>query len=111
MKTQPLADEAAYKEAIAQPAFLLFKHSPMCGVSGEAANQYNKFMESRSVPSNWVDVIAQRPLSRWIAEETGIRHQSPQVILFRDGKVVWHASHWEITNQSLEDAVRGESVS
>jgi len=35
---------------------------------------------------------------------TGVRHESPQVLLIRDGLAVWHGSHWEITEQALDQA-------
>lgn len=53
-------------------------------------------------------MIAQRPISRWIADHTGVRHESPQALLFRDGQVVWNASHHRISERSLERAVLGD---
>jgi bacillithiol system protein YtxJ len=44
-----------------------------------------------------VDVRAERPLSQQIAARTGVRHESPQVIILRHGAAVWSASHDEIT--------------
>ena len=44
-----------------------------------------------------VDVRAERPLSQDIAARTGVRHESPQVIILRRGAVVWSASHEDIT--------------
>jgi monothiol bacilliredoxin len=48
-----------------------------------------------------IDVLAQRPLSRRIAATLGIQHESPQVIVLRNGKPVWHASHYEVTADAL----------
>ncbi len=53
------------------------------------------------VPVHLVDVIRQRPLSREIAAHLGIGHESPQVILIRDGAVGWHASHYDVTAETL----------
>ena len=51
-----------------------------------------------------MDVIADRPVARGLAEACGVPHQSPQSLLFESGEVVWHASHWDITASSLEKA-------
>ncbi len=48
-----------------------------------------------------VRVVEARPASNFIAEQTGITHQSPQVILYRDGEAVFDADNWEITPETL----------
>ena len=60
--------------------------------------------EHPAVPVYLVDVITQRPLSRAIAAHLGIRHESPQAILFREGRVTWHASHDDVTVAALAAA-------
>ena len=51
-----------------------------------------------------VDVIADRPVARGLAQECGIAHASPQAILFRGGRPVWDASHEAITAAALSAA-------
>jgi bacillithiol system protein YtxJ len=46
-----------------------------------------------------------RELSGLIAGETAVRHESPQVLLFRDGKVTWSASHGGVTLEAMRSAV------
>lgn len=48
------------------------------------------------VPVVLVDVLDERPLSRWIADAYEIAHQSPQVLVFRAGAVSWHGSHGHV---------------
>jgi bacillithiol system protein YtxJ len=43
-----------------------------------------------------------RPLSLAVAERSGVRHESPQVICFAGKKAVRHASHYEITTEALK---------
>lgn len=106
MELRQLTDEAALATARAEGPFLLFKHSPICPVSARALGEYRAFLESRpETLTGWIDVIDQRPLSRAVAASTGIRHQSPQAILFVSDEVTWHASHGEITRDSLAAAV------
>jgi len=40
-------------------------------------------------------------ISQSISKKTGIRHESPQVILFMNGLAVWHVSGWEICEREL----------
>jgi len=47
-----------------------------------------------------------RPLSLAVAERSGVRHESPQVICLVGGKAVGHASHSGITAQALKEMLR-----
>jgi bacillithiol system protein YtxJ len=52
-----------------------------------------------------IDVICAKRVALALAERTGIRHESPQVILLRDGRAVWSASHYEITYGAVRHAL------
>lgn len=100
-----LHDLAAFQRALQQPRVLLFKHSPVCPVSAAAREQYETFRrELPDVPTLFVDVIADRTTARGLAEQCGVRHESPQAILFEQGRATWHASHDAITLGSLHAA-------
>lgn len=91
-------DRAALEQALEAPLFLLFKHSTACGVSKRSWHEVERFAsEHPDVPAGWIEVRGQRDLSDWIAKTTRVEHESPQALLFRDGKVTWHASHFDIT--------------
>ncbi len=91
---------------------VLFKHSPTCGTSAYAYEEVDRFAAERNeVPVYIVDVIAQRPLSREIEARVGIRHESPQVFVIREGRVVWSASHYSITARKMELAMNKREVS
>jgi bacillithiol system protein YtxJ len=47
-----------------------------------------------------------RDVSREVETLTGIRHESPQAIILRNGRAVWNVSHWRITRSAVEEAVR-----
>ncbi len=81
---------------------MVYKHSPTCGICAAAAREVDRFVERHpSAALYHVDVLAARPLSREIAARTGVTHESPQVILLRKGTPVWHASHFDITTETL----------
>ena len=51
----------------------------------------------------YLDVVAQRPLSLALAEELNVRHESPQLLLVANGKVLAHGSHHEVTETTVEN--------
>ena len=53
-----------------------------------------------------IDVQRFPRLGREVATRTGVRHESPQVIVLRDGVAVWAADHRDITVAKLEEALR-----
>jgi bacillithiol system protein YtxJ len=52
-----------------------------------------------------LDVFADRPACVAIETETGVRHESPQVLVFVGDRVVWHASHRRVTADAVAAAV------
>ena len=85
---------------------LIFKYSPMCGVSFSVERKFNNWLENLPENKNLIcarlNVITARALCQEIAEELGITHESPQLIwLDHKGKVKWHASHYDITEDEL----------
>lgn len=94
----------AADDAMAESLVLIFKHSTRCPVSAAAYGEALKFMASHpGAPLRVVDVIAHRAVSMHITEQTGVEHESPQVLLMADGEVLWHASHSAITQAALEE--------
>lgn len=93
-------------EALRAHRFLLFKQSFRCPISARAFDEYQAYADSHpAVAHGWIDVVAQRPLSLDVAKDAGVQHESPQALLFEDGKVIWHESHGRITREALELAV------
>jgi len=87
---------------------IVFKHSQTCPVSWMANQQVQGFIQAHpEVPIYTLIVQKERGLSNQIAEVTGIRHESPQILVFRQGQVVADASHAEITTQYLIESTRG----
>jgi bacillithiol system protein YtxJ len=81
---------------------VLFKHSPTCPVSWMAHREVLQYHSSQAdVPVYLVSVRRRREVSRHIAEQTGIQHESPQIIVLRRGAVVASASHDEITSEAI----------
>ncbi|MEO7272243.1 MAG: bacillithiol system redox-active protein YtxJ [Vicinamibacterales bacterium] len=98
--------EAAIEESRLRPV-LLFKHSRNCGVSCEALDELNTHLEQAGDTATYkmVTVQTHRSLSDQTAVRLGIRHETPQAILLRDGRPVWSASHYRITADTLAKSV------
>ncbi|TCJ04616.1 bacillithiol system redox-active protein YtxJ [Cytobacillus praedii] len=105
---QRISENVAFDKKVEEGSlFLLLKHSATCPISQAAYEEYEKFAnENESVKSFYLVVQEDRPLSNHIAENFQIKHESPQAILFNNGKPVWHASHWKITHDSLAKALK-----
>ncbi|MGE7765114.1 bacillithiol system redox-active protein YtxJ [Peribacillus sp. NPDC096540] len=106
MTINKIDSEEQFNELLNEDTFLLFKHSLTCPVSAEAYEQYEKYMaENAQLKTAYLAVQEARPLSNYVAETYDIKHQSPQVILFKNGKPAWNESHWRITYDSLTKAI------
>jgi monothiol bacilliredoxin len=112
MKTpMPLVDVQSLDAAIAESRerpVLLFKHSRYCGVSCEALDELQSHIEGRAdgaVAYKMITVQTHRPVSDAIAQRLNLRHETPQAILLKDGKVVWNASHFRITATQLDQVL------
>jgi bacillithiol system protein YtxJ len=98
--------ERAIAESRNQP-LLLFKHSYSCGVSVEALDELLTHMVSRPRGARYAMVTVQthRDVSNAIARKLGVRHETPQALLVRDGAVVWSASHFRVNASEIEKAL------
>lgn len=98
---QKLNTEAALdhiKEASFNRPQLIFKHSISCGISAHILDGLETATKqlSSSMDLHYLDLINHRNVSNLTASKFGVPHQSPQVILIKDGKVVYNASHFSI---------------
>ena len=84
---------------------VIFKHSNACGISSAAYRE----MEKIDSEVNLLEVQSARDVSRELADMTGIRHETPQVIVFKDGKAVWNASHFDVKAGAVLKAVESHS--
>ncbi|QIH37380.1 bacillithiol system redox-active protein YtxJ [Flavobacterium sp. Sr18] len=80
----------------------IFKHSTRCSVSRMALKQFeNEFNSSDKVTPYFLDLIAHRDISNEIAHRFGVTHQSPQLILIKEGKAIYNVSHSDIDAEEL----------
>lgn len=83
----------------AERPVIVFKHDTTCSISRAAYGEMEQVTEDVAI----VDV--DHDVSGEVAERTGVQHESPQVIVVRDGQAIWSASHHDITQAAVERAV------
>lgn len=88
-----------------QKPVIVFKHSNACSISSRAYRE----MEKVEAEVNILVVQSAREISRELANLTGVRHETPQVIVLRDGKAVWNASHFEVQAVAVTEAIETHS--
>lgn len=94
---QSLADlEQANQQSHSQ-SILIFKHSTRCSISSAALGRMQRGWDNQTAPVYYLDLIKHRDISNAIAQQYDIEHQSPQVLVIKDGKCIQHASHFDIS--------------
>ena len=91
----------------AEPVFI-FKHSTRCPVSSQARAEVESYLRQadESLPPVYINyVVESRPVSNEIESGLGVRHQSPQILLLRSGKVAWSATHGGVRAEAMRQAV------
>lgn len=84
----------------------VFKHDPYCSISLVARRELSRVEGEIPV----IDVAGSKALSLEVARQTGVRHESPQVIVLRDGEAAWSASHFAISAAAVEAALAPVSL-
>ncbi|GGJ96164.1 hypothetical protein GCM10007063_18310 [Lentibacillus kapialis] len=97
----------AWERSMEKPV-LFFKHSTTCPISAGAFKEYQAFFESAgdNVGIYVIKVLESRSISNQITEETGVKHESPQIFLIRNKEVLWHTSHSHITKDTINEALQ-----
>lgn len=83
---------------------LIFKHSTRCPISSMALNRLERFwdLDDQLVPY-YLDLIKHRDLSNEVARRLNIMHESPQIILLKNGEVMYHSSHNAINVEGIKE--------
>lgn len=82
----------------------IYKHSPTCDLSYLAKKKLERdwSFKKDELPVYFIDVIRQRPLSNHVAQKLNIRHESPQILLIKDGVSVYDEDHMAINVEAIE---------
>jgi bacillithiol system protein YtxJ len=104
----PLESEpqlATIIEGSAGQTALIFKHSTRCNISSMAKSRLEKawHFTADEITPYYLDLIEYRNISSSIAEKLGVYHESPQVLLIKNGECIYDASHLDISVTELKD--------
>jgi len=82
---------------------VIFKHSTRCSVSRMVLKQFeNEYDLNDTVDAYFLDLLEHRDISNEIASRFGVHHQSPQLLLIKEGKSVYDVSHSDIDAEELK---------
>ena len=96
---------------LAEDLVVIFKHSNACDRSWAAHDEITEFRRAQpDVALYLVSVLDSRPVARHVETVSGVQHESPQVVVFRKGKVVGSASHLAVTADRLTSIIQGTHV-
>ena len=85
---------------------VIFKHSTRCSISRMALKQFeNEFDLGGSVTPYFLDLLNHRDISQEIATRFEVYHQSPQLLLIKEGKSIYDASHSDIDAVVLKEKI------
>lgn len=103
---RPLTDMGQLNEIInesTEKLVIIFKHSTRCGISRMTLKQFeNEYDLDDLVTPYFLDLLQNRDISNEIANRFGIEHQSPQLILIKNGEPIYNASHGDIYADDLK---------
>jgi bacillithiol system protein YtxJ len=77
---------------------IIFKHSDSCGLSARAYTQMSQLEHAVGL----VTVQTARAVSDELEKRMGLAHETPQVLIVSDGKVVWTTSHGQVKAATVE---------
>ena len=84
---------------------LFFKHSPRCEISSMVLRRFESSWDISNINVFMVNVLSQRDASNELAQQFQIRHESPQVLLVKNGKLLYTASHGDISVADIKVAL------
>lgn len=89
-----------------QHPVILFKHDPYCPISARAYREMERVEGAIAL----VDVEHDKAIASAITKRTGVRHESPQVIVVKDGQPIWSASQFNIKTDAVSQAAQTETT-
>lgn len=104
MKWIALTDElqlAGIKEGSKYQPVVIFKHSTRCAASTMAMNRLERAALPEQITFYFLDILRYRPVSNKIAEDFHVHHESPQVLLIKNGECTYEESHNGINMQDI----------
>lgn len=103
-----LESEEALQQAISESSehpVVIFKHSTSCSISSMAKSRLESGWNSEEVNDArpyYLDLLSNRNISNLVAQTLGVVHESPQILILKDGKCVYNTSHMGISFEGVK---------
>ena len=112
---QPLESTAQIDQLIEesrQRPCLIFKHSTRCSISFIAKHRLEGSWDipAEELTPYYLDLVAHRNISNLVADHFHVRHESPQLLLIRDGRCIFDASHLDISVAEFKSCLESDTV-
>ena len=82
---------------------VIFKHSTRCSISSMVLKRLEREGAPDSMDFYFLDLIKNRTISNEVSETFDVSHESPQILLIKNGKCVYDESHYGITMDALTE--------
>lgn len=91
---------------------VILKHSTTCPISSMAKHRVESSwdIEESSIIPYFLDLLKFRSISNSIADTFDVRHESPQVLLIKDGQCIYENSHLDINVPEIKEAVNHKVI-
>ncbi|MAP54072.1 bacillithiol system redox-active protein YtxJ [Altibacter sp.] len=95
------------EEESKEKPIVIFKHSTRCGISAMVLRQFESAYDltEAEIKLYFLDLLQHRNISNEVASRFGVTHQSPQVLVIKNGNVVHHDSHHSISAAHLKEYI------
>jgi bacillithiol system protein YtxJ len=97
-------DIEVIKEKSKEKPVVIFKHSTSCSISATALSRFErKWNVEANADVFMLNLLQHRDLSNQIANEFGVPHQSPQILVIKNGASIYDESHFGISAEKVEE--------
>lgn len=99
----------AIEQASKDKPVVVFKHSTRCSISGMVLSRLQRDWnedEMEGLEFYYLDLLSNRDISSKVAEKFGVEHQSPQLIIIRNGEAVFHTSHMGVSYNEMKQNLK-----
>ena len=95
------------KTASHQKPIVIFKHSTSCGISSMAKYKLEDKWDfnGEELDFYYLDLLSNRSISNAVADAFGVVHQSPQILIIKDGKAIYNTSHHMVSVAAIKEAL------
>ena len=111
IKSESDLDKIIEQSFLENQGVAVFKHSTRCSISSVAKTRLESSwdFDSEKLPIYYLDLISYREISNLIAKKFDVEHESPQLLIIKDGECFYHESHMSISVKNVHSGLQSLS--